>query len=73
MQDIVYKLVMGLTPDDVRVVVKAGHADEIRRLIEALGWLAFRWWSTPGDKDAETLKEVQARLGKLQVIVQRQH
>ena len=69
LEDIVYKLMTGLTPDDVRVAVEAGCGKEMQRLVESLGWLAFRWWSVPGEKDAKVLKEVQARLAEFQVIL----
>ena len=71
LEDVVHKLMMGLTPDAVSVAVGAGCSKEMQKLVEAMGWLAFRWWSAPGDKDAQILKDVQTRLAELQLILYR--
>lgn len=67
--DIVYKLLMGRSPDDVRLAIDSGCDKEMRNLVEALGWPAFRWWSSVGGKDSKKLKDIQARLSELQLIL----
>jgi len=67
--DIVYKLLMGLSPEDVRLAINSGCGREMRNLVEALGWLAFRWWSSDEEKDSKKLKDIQSRLGELQLIL----
>ena len=64
---------MGLTPDDVRAAIGAGAGKEMQNLVEAMGWLAFRWWSASGDNNPQMVKEIQARLAELQLIVFPKH
>jgi hypothetical protein len=66
---VVYKLVMGLTPEDVVTAIKAGCRKEMGNLIDSLAWLAFRWWTSPGEKNSKTLKEVQDRIAALQLTL----
>ena len=67
--DMVYKLMMCVTPDDVRLAVRSDCSNEMQKLVEALGWLAFRWWSRGGEVDPKKLKEIQSRLAELQLII----
>jgi hypothetical protein len=68
-EETVHKLLMGLTPDDVRAALEAGAGKEMDDLVKAMGWLAFRWWSAPGQKDPKTVQEIQDRLGTLQLML----
>ncbi len=68
-EETVHKLMMGLTADDVRAAINAGAAKEMRSLVEAMGWLAFRWWTAAGDKNPEMMREIQSRLAELQGII----
>jgi hypothetical protein len=68
LESVVQKLMTGLTPDDVSVAIEAGCGEEMHKLVDALGWLAFRWWTAPGEKDPNTVKEIQNRLAKLQLM-----
>jgi len=66
LENVVRKLMTGITPDDVSVALEAGCGEEMRKLVDALGWLAFRWWTAPGEKDPKTVREIQNRLARLQ-------
>ena len=67
--EVIYKLVMGLTPQDVLTAMKAGCGKEIGNLINSLAWLAFRWWTSPSEKNPKTLKEIQGRIADLQLTL----
>ncbi len=69
LEDVVHRLMTGLTPEDVAVAIEAGYGNEIQKLVDAMGWLAFRWWSAPGEKNFETMQAVQARLAALQTVL----
>jgi hypothetical protein len=72
LEEVIHKLMMGLTPEDVMVAIEAGCGSEMQKLVDAMGWLAFRWWSASGEKNFETMQDVQTRLAALQAVLRPQ-
>ncbi len=69
LEEVVHRLMTALTPEDVMVTIEAGYSNEMQKLVDAMGWLAFRWWSAPGEKNFEIMQDVQARLAALQTVL----
>jgi hypothetical protein len=68
-EEVVYRLVMGLTPGYVLTAMKAGCSKEIGNVIDSLACLPMV--DATGRKNPKTLKEIQARIADLQLKLNR--
>ena len=67
--EILLKLVMVLTPDDVRRMKTAGMGDLAKKHIDGLDKLVAGWRRECGPIDSEVWAEVQIRLNELQAVL----
>ena len=68
--DTLLKMVSVVTPEDVKQLKVAGHADEVKALLDYLERLAVSWrWQFGGQSDIQVWADIQIKLNELRAAL----